>query len=42
LTLQASPTVIRYLPPLVIEQSDLDRVIEKTAVVLETLNPKAD
>jgi LysW-gamma-L-lysine/LysW-L-ornithine aminotransferase len=42
LTLQASPTVIRYLPPLVIEQSDLDRVIEKTAVVLETLNPKGD
>jgi LysW-gamma-L-lysine/LysW-L-ornithine aminotransferase len=42
LTLQASPTVIRYLPPLVIEQSDLDRVIEKTALVLETVNPKGD
>jgi LysW-gamma-L-lysine/LysW-L-ornithine aminotransferase len=42
LTLQASPTVIRYLPPLVIEQSDLDRVIEKTAVVLETVHPKGD
>jgi LysW-gamma-L-lysine/LysW-L-ornithine aminotransferase len=42
LTLLASPTVIRYLPPLVIEQSDLDRVIEKTAVVLETLNLKGD
>jgi LysW-gamma-L-lysine/LysW-L-ornithine aminotransferase len=42
LTLQAGPTVIRYLPPLVIEQSDIDRVIEKTALVLENINPKGE
>ena len=35
LTLAASPTVIRYLPPLVIERSDLDRVVAATAAVLE-------
>ena len=39
LTLQASPTVIRYLPPLVIEKSDVDRVVAMTAKVLEEVNP---
>ena len=34
LALAAGPTVIRFLPPLVIEESDLDRVVELTAEVL--------
>lgn len=35
LTLQATPTVIRYLPPLVIDRGDLDRAVDATAAVLE-------
>jgi acetylornithine/LysW-gamma-L-lysine aminotransferase len=35
LALAAGPTVIRFLPPLVIEQEDLDRVVELTAEVLK-------
>ena len=35
LALAAGPTVIRFLPPLVIEESDLDRVVELTAEVLQ-------
>ncbi|MBI3079009.1 MAG: aspartate aminotransferase family protein [Deltaproteobacteria bacterium] len=34
LALAAGPTVIRYLPPLVIEPAQLDLVVEKTAKVL--------
>jgi acetylornithine/LysW-gamma-L-lysine aminotransferase len=34
LALPAGPTVIRYLPPLVISEADIDTVIEKTALVL--------
>ncbi len=34
LALAAGPTVIRFLPPLVIEEEDLDRVVELTAEVL--------
>ncbi len=34
LALAAGPTVIRFLPPLVIEEQDLDRVVELTAEVL--------
>ena len=34
LALAAGPTVIRFLPPLVIEQEDLDRVADLTAEVL--------
>jgi acetylornithine/LysW-gamma-L-lysine aminotransferase len=34
LTLQAGPTVIRFLPPLVIEKSDLERVVEAVKAVL--------
>lgn len=40
LTLQAGPTVIRYLPPLVIEKSDIERVVAATAQVLETVSTK--
>ncbi|MYC81167.1 MAG: acetylornithine/succinylornithine family transaminase [Acidobacteria bacterium] len=35
LALAAGPTVIRFLPPLVIEEADLDRVVELTAEVLQ-------
>jgi LysW-gamma-L-lysine/LysW-L-ornithine aminotransferase len=35
LALGAGPTVIRYLPPLVIERDDLLRVVESTAEVLQ-------
>ena len=35
LALAAGPTVIRFLPPLVIEEQDLDRVVELTAEVLQ-------
>jgi acetylornithine/LysW-gamma-L-lysine aminotransferase len=41
LALQASPTVIRYLPPLVIERADIDRVVAKTAEVLEKIDGKS-
>lgn len=34
LTLAAGPTVIRFLPPLVIEKSDLERVVEAVREVL--------
>ena len=34
LTLQAGPTVIRFLPPLVIEKTDLERVVEAVRAVL--------
>ncbi len=40
LTLQASPTVIRFLPPLVIDRADIDRVVAATAEVLEKVNPR--
>ncbi len=35
LALAAGPTVIRFLPPLVIDEEDLDRVVELTAEVLK-------
>ena len=35
LVLGAGPTVIRYLPPLVIERDDLKRVAADTAAVLQ-------
>lgn len=35
LALAAGPTVIRFLPPLVIEEADLHRVVELTAEVLQ-------
>ena len=35
LALAAGPTVIRFLPPLVIEEADLNRVVELTAEVLQ-------
>ena len=35
LALAAGPTLIRYLPPLVIEQEDLDKVADITAEVLQ-------
>jgi acetylornithine/LysW-gamma-L-lysine aminotransferase len=35
LVLAAGPTLIRYLPPLVIEKEDLDRVADLTAEVLQ-------
>ena len=35
LVLGAGPTVIRYLPPLVIERDDLKRVAAETAAVLQ-------
>lgn len=35
LALAAGPTVIRFLPPLVIEEEDLKRVVELTAEVLQ-------
>ena len=34
LALSAGPTVMRYLPPLVITPEDIDTVIEETAAVL--------
>lgn len=34
LTLQAGPTVIRFLPPLVIQKADLERVVEAVQAVL--------
>ncbi|WP_243028346.1 [LysW]-aminoadipate semialdehyde transaminase LysJ [Thermus albus] len=34
LTLQAGPTVIRFLPPLVIEKADLERVVEAVRAAL--------
>ncbi|TBH20747.1 [LysW]-aminoadipate semialdehyde transaminase LysJ [Thermus thermamylovorans] len=34
LVLQAGPTVIRFLPPLVIEKADLERVVEAVRAVL--------
>lgn len=34
LTLQAGPTVIRFLPPLVIQKADLERVVEAVRAVL--------
>jgi len=34
LTLQAGPTVIRFLPPLVIDREDLERVVEAVRAVL--------
>jgi len=34
LTLAAGPTVIRFLPPLVIEKGDLERVVEAVREVL--------
>ena len=34
LTLGAGPTVVRYLPPLVISSEQIDRVVKGTAKVL--------
>jgi len=34
LAIPAGPTVMRYLPPLVISKAQIDRVVEKTALVL--------
>lgn len=39
LTLAAGPTVIRFLPPLVISKEDLERVVEAVRAVLSG-NPK--
>ena len=40
LTLQATPLVVRFLPPLVISYEQIDRVVEAFARVLETVNPR--
>jgi LysW-gamma-L-lysine/LysW-L-ornithine aminotransferase len=42
LAYNATPTVMRFLPPLVIGKEEIDRVVEAVAHVLETINPKAD
>ena len=39
LALSAGPSVLRFLPPLVIERADLQRVAEATARVLAEVNP---
>jgi LysW-gamma-L-lysine/LysW-L-ornithine aminotransferase len=41
LAYSATPTVMRFLPPLVITKEEIDRVVDATAKVLETVNPKA-
>ena len=41
LAYSATPTVIRFLPPLVITIDEIDRVVAATAAVLEQVNPKA-
>ena len=41
LAYSATPTVIRFLPPLVITAEEIDRVVSATAAVLEQVNPKA-
>ena len=41
LAYSATPTVIRFLPPLVITREEIDRVVTATAAVLEGVNPKA-
>jgi LysW-gamma-L-lysine/LysW-L-ornithine aminotransferase len=41
LAYSATPTVIRFLPPLVITIDEIDRVVAATAAVLEGVNPKS-
>jgi acetylornithine/LysW-gamma-L-lysine aminotransferase len=41
LAYSATPTVMRFLPPLVITKDEIDRVVAATAAVLEAVNPKA-
>ncbi len=40
LAYSATPTVMRFLPPLVITKEEIDRVVNATARVLEDINPK--
>ncbi len=40
LTLQATPLVVRFLPPLIISREQIDRVVDAFARVLERVNPR--
>ncbi|MBC7647150.1 MAG: aminotransferase class III-fold pyridoxal phosphate-dependent enzyme [Pseudopedobacter sp.] len=40
LTLQATPLVVRFLPPIVITYEQIDRAVDAFARVLERVNPK--
>lgn len=40
LTLQATPLVVRFLPPLTISYQQIDKVVEAFARVLENVNPR--
>jgi LysW-gamma-L-lysine/LysW-L-ornithine aminotransferase len=40
LAYSATPTVMRFLPPLVISKAEIDQVVAATALVLENINPK--
>ncbi|MBB6099096.1 acetylornithine/LysW-gamma-L-lysine aminotransferase [Deinobacterium chartae] len=40
LALQATPLVVRFLPPLTISHAQIDRVVEAFARVLEQVNPR--
>jgi len=40
LTLQATPLVVRFLPPIVISYEQIDRAVDAFARVLERVNPK--
>jgi len=40
LTLQATPLVVRFLPPLTISYEQIDQVVEAFARVLQSVNPK--
>ena len=40
LSLQATPLVVRFLPPLVISYEQIDRAVDAFARVLERVNPK--
>lgn len=40
LAYSATPTVMRFLPPLVISKAEIDQVVKAVAAVLENVNPK--
>ena len=40
LTLQATPLVVRFLPPLTISKAQIDQVVDAFARVLQTVNPR--
>lgn len=40
LTLQATPLVVRFLPPLTISYEQIDRAVEAFARVLQSVNPR--